>query len=353
MKKCMDPGAFNEANVQFVGLGLTKASHEFLMLHYFATDSAQIWDDLDATHELVFPHALARRAHAYQALLASHVAPSYRRMPHPLWTSCLTLILRLCLESARSHLAYFLGVPHVKPTHHEPLSRALAGEAPTSQCPVPVQVPQSNVPITPRGVVKVWGFSAGSFTGLALLDIVATDPHIAIEGTFGALACPPALMARFPSRLAKCIRIYHYAPDQLCCWELPDHEVSASQFQVVLVRNYDNNMDRHFGKSEHSYSHWLWLEIAPGVYKLWALCEGSQTQNLTTNHGKFTWSDPKQETPKTTVTKLPTSNVQSVSQHQALQWLHTAVVCFTTHKYQASCLAQHVLVSCLVVVSPA
>ena len=31
-------------------------------------------------------------------------------------------------------------------------------------------------------------------------------------------------------------------------------------------------MDRHFGKSEHSYSHWLWLDIEPGVYKLWALC---------------------------------------------------------------------------------
>ena len=33
--------------------------------------------------------------------------------------------------------------------------------------------------------------------------------------------------------------------------------------------NYDNNMDRHFGKS---YCHWLWLDIDPGVYKLWTLC---------------------------------------------------------------------------------
>ena len=64
-------GLVNEAHVQYVGLGLTKASHEFLMLHYFATDSAQVWDDLDATQDLVFPHAPTRRAHAYQALLAS------------------------------------------------------------------------------------------------------------------------------------------------------------------------------------------------------------------------------------------------------------------------------------------
>ena len=142
-------GLANETLVQYVGLGLTKASHEFLMLHYFATDSAQVWDDLDATQDLVFPHAPTRRAHAYQALLASHVAPSYRRMPHPLWSSCMTLILRLCLGVARSQLAFHLGVPHSKPKHHEPLSRALAGEAPTT---VNVDLTMSNVPITPLTV---------------------------------------------------------------------------------------------------------------------------------------------------------------------------------------------------------
>ena len=52
---------------------------------------------------------------------------------------------------------------------------------------------------------RVWGFSAGSFTGMALLDIVAADPHFAIEGTFGAVACPPALMDRFAPCQAQCI----------------------------------------------------------------------------------------------------------------------------------------------------
>ena len=39
------PGAYNQQNVMYVGLGLTKATHEFVILHYFATDSAQIWDE--------------------------------------------------------------------------------------------------------------------------------------------------------------------------------------------------------------------------------------------------------------------------------------------------------------------
>ena len=102
-------GSFNEAAVQYVGLGLTKASHEFLMLHYFATDSAQIWNDLDATQDLVFPDAPSRRAHAYRAFLACHVAPSYRRMPHPLdWKdanllSCMQEELQQRLEAAADY----------------------------------------------------------------------------------------------------------------------------------------------------------------------------------------------------------------------------------------------------------
>ena len=40
----------------------------------------RLWDDLD----IVFPHASSRRAHAYHAFLAAHVAPSYRRLAHPL-----------------------------------------------------------------------------------------------------------------------------------------------------------------------------------------------------------------------------------------------------------------------------
>ena len=37
-------------------------------------------------------------------------------------------------------------------------------------------------------------FLAGSFTGLALLDIAAAEPRLAVEGTFGAMAYPPACL---------------------------------------------------------------------------------------------------------------------------------------------------------------
>ena len=72
------PGLFNQQNVMYVGLGLTKATHEFVMLHYFATDSAQIWDDLESMRNLTFVHAPTRRAKAVLALQKSHVAPWLR-----------------------------------------------------------------------------------------------------------------------------------------------------------------------------------------------------------------------------------------------------------------------------------
>ena len=90
--------------------------------------------------------------------------------------------------------------------------------------------------------------------------MVVDEPLVAGSGTLGALAVPPALMAKFPDCHAQRIPIYHFEPDKLCSWSPENYDVSQSPFQVVLVRNYDNNMDRHFGRDGHSYSHWLWLD---------------------------------------------------------------------------------------------
>ena len=168
-----------------------------------------------------------------------------------------------CETVPRSQLVFFLGVLHVKPKHHEPLSRFLAGEAPTSQSPLPADTITSSVPITPLGVVSE------AFRLVRLLAwycLILRLPRLAIEGIFGATICPPALLARFSPRRAKC-GLYHHEPDKFCCWTPLDHNVAASHFRVVFVRNCGNNMD-HFGKNEHSYCHWLWLNIDPGVFKL-------------------------------------------------------------------------------------
>ena len=226
------------------------------MLHYFATDSAQIWDDLESMRNLTFVHAPTRRAKAVLALQKSHVAPSYRRLPHPLWTGCMTMILRLCLGVMRAQLAFYMRRTDAVVQRSRPVERASAGEELTSFNSKTSSALVQDVPITPCCSMRVWGFSAGSFVGLAILHLVVEEP----------------LVAKFPTRHARRVRIYHFGPDKLCSWSPENGEVAQSPFQVVLVRNFDNNMDRHLGRDGHSYSHWLWLDIAPGVYKLWTLC---------------------------------------------------------------------------------
>ena len=71
-------------------LGMSKATHEFLTLHYFALDSAEWWERIlgELLPNAQFPAAVIRRTFAYQMFMAAHIAPSHRRPPHPvlLWS---------------------------------------------------------------------------------------------------------------------------------------------------------------------------------------------------------------------------------------------------------------------------
>ena len=62
-------------------LGKSKAAHEFLVLHYFALDSAEHWDEVlkQVLPNVRLPGAEARRANASEMFGASHIPPSYRR----------------------------------------------------------------------------------------------------------------------------------------------------------------------------------------------------------------------------------------------------------------------------------
>ena len=87
----------DQSMIHLVGLGLTKSLQEFLVLQYFATDSASSW------HSLLqewFPHVRwtspGRLRHQVEEIYdAVHIAPSHRRMPHPCWTGPMNLLLSL------------------------------------------------------------------------------------------------------------------------------------------------------------------------------------------------------------------------------------------------------------------
>ena len=90
------PGLFGGTeSVQLTALGRSKASNEFLVLHYFGLDSAKHWDALltEVLPAVRLPGASARRASAVGMFEDSHIAPSHRRMAHVLWTDSMTFDL--------------------------------------------------------------------------------------------------------------------------------------------------------------------------------------------------------------------------------------------------------------------
>ena len=93
------PGRDSEHHVSLVALHGSKAMHEFLVLHYMATDSAEEWDTF---LDLCLPHctwirAGSRRALALHMFDKCHVAPSHRRLAHPSWIASMKLMLDLLL----------------------------------------------------------------------------------------------------------------------------------------------------------------------------------------------------------------------------------------------------------------
>ena len=121
-----------------VALGLTKVMHEFLTLHYFAIDSAAGWDELllKRLPEASLLKADARRQIALDMFEKSHIAPSHRRLPHPSWTTCFSLLLDLLLGAGKTR--YLCTRPHAR-HQREVFAR---------------------------------GFSAGSYSGICLLHIL-------------------------------------------------------------------------------------------------------------------------------------------------------------------------------------
>ena len=80
-------------------LGISKAAHEFLVLHYFATDSIPFWNAFiqEVMPSVPLTTPAVRRAEVVELLRRTHIAPSHRRLPHHTWKDALSLTMDLLL----------------------------------------------------------------------------------------------------------------------------------------------------------------------------------------------------------------------------------------------------------------
>ena len=105
--------------------------------------------------------------------------------------------------------------------------------------------------------VEVKSFSAGSFAGLSLLQLLWKMPNVVTCGKLGPIACPPQLLITAPATYV--LHLFHYEADQLCVWKPGRHQLEQLQIKFTYVSTHAPADSEHFGASEHNYSHWLSL----------------------------------------------------------------------------------------------
>ena len=196
--------------------------HEFLVLHYLATDSAREWDVfLDSClPECTWVRAGSRRALALHMYDKCHIAPSHRRFAHSSWIAGMKLMLDLLLGARK----------------HRYLRRCLVD-------PRPAQV-------------YVRGFSAGSYSG---------------RGILGGISCPPALLHGILPEHGDRLMLIHLTTDRLYQWHPRDETLSSLTCKFCIVDRSTPELREHFGTCEHSYGHWIELSLPHGRYPLWQL----------------------------------------------------------------------------------
>ena len=215
-------------------LGMSKATHEFLTLHYFALDSAEWWEQIlgELLPNAQFPAAVIRRTIAYQMFMAAHIAPSHRRPPHPVWEDSLSLIADLLFGNGMDR---YVGA-----------------------------MQRADSPLE----VNVRGFSAGSYSGLAFLHILWPIPRVTTKGCLGAIACPPSLLSMSRAKREDRLHLIHYESDSLCSWKPGLQQLQGCCTSFTYITNEITSYKGHFGPDEHDYSHWMALELPHGSYAL-------------------------------------------------------------------------------------
>ena len=215
-------------------LGMSKATHEFLTLHYFALDSAEWWEQIlgELLPNAQFPAAVIRRTIAYQMFMAAHIAPSHRRPPHPVWEDSLSLIADLLFGNGMDR---YVGA-----------------------------MQRADSPLE----VNVRGFSAGSYSGLAFLHILWSIPRVTTKGCLGAIACPPSLLSMSRAKREDRLHLIHFESDSLCSWKPGPQQIRGCCTSFTYITNEITSYKGHFGPDEHDYSHWMALELPHGSYAL-------------------------------------------------------------------------------------
>ena len=184
-------------------LGLTKTVHEYVIYQLLSTaEGWTAWRDFlpgqFADQQLLLTRAI-------RLIEAANIRPAHARPPHPTWTTAIMQIFR-CYHPQCKHLFLKSCFPQLVTT------AAASGFRD----------------------VNVHGFSAGSYTGLAVHEILSAFAVFPGLTKVAAIATPPEMM-----RLAtgeRTVTLVHCLEDRLCVWK-PD-SLTEFNYQIVLIEGH-------------------------------------------------------------------------------------------------------------------
>ena len=210
-------------------LGLTKTVHEYVIYQLLSTaEGWTAWRDFlpgqFADQQLLLTRAI-------RLIEAANIRPAHARPPHPTWTTAIMQIFR-CYHPQGKHLFLKSCFPQLVTT------AATSGFKD----------------------VNVHGFSAGSYTGLAVHEILSAFAVFPGLTKVAAIATPPEMM-----RLAtgeRTVTLVHCLEDRLCVWK-PD-SLTEFNYQIVLIEGHPT----WSGRAKHSYGHLLFIDLDEGVHEV-------------------------------------------------------------------------------------
>ena len=86
-------------------------------------------------------------------------------------------------------------------------------------------------------------------------------PHVQVGGILGGIALPPALLHGIQPDHGARLMVIHLTTDRL----------RSLPCKYCIVDRSTIELREHFGASEHSYGHWIDLNMPHGRFPLWQL----------------------------------------------------------------------------------
>ena len=92
-----------------------------------------------------------------------------------------------------------------------------------------------------------------------------------VDAVLGGIALPPAMLARIPRSQGERLLLFHFTGDSLCQWNPSSSLLRDLACKYCIVSNSVLELRGHFGNADHSYGHWLGLNLPEGEHDLWQL----------------------------------------------------------------------------------